>query len=318
MSAAGAEYTEETGPHKGRHREPGLGAERDTVLRVCWPASVLPRRGDVLLSKGGRVGYVVEAVTVLHTTLHAVRPRLRLTCTRHKGDALATILGTVGTVHPWSATTPTPAPVRVQAEPKAVPAIAPLPSLDQKAQWAKALRLASEQAAPLKADKSEWADPVDNLRQKTPPTVRGYKRGDALGRMARKPGTEITREHVAAAHTFKVAHDIATLGLTGGDPLTEKTSGSAGPRQGHTVAATKRAAKEREVAKVAALLGPSALPLLAHVVLHNRDVAAWCRDQEAKSGRKPNPTIVMGRLAGVLDRLSEVLHATGGYEAAGL
>ena len=113
-----------------------------------------------------------------------------------------------------------------------------------------------------------------------------------------------------AASLFRCDWDIAHLGLSSGTALSERTSHSAGPRTGPPAHATARSARERRVAHVLRVLGPAAVPLLLHVVVENRDVAAWCTAQEARpGGARPDPKKEFGRLLGVLDRLRELYGA---------
>ena len=189
-----------------------------------------------------------------------------------------------------------------RSRPMPAMAFSPLPTVDEKAKWARDLRLASEKLPPRHADVSSWPDPDDTLRTRSPKQVKGHRRGDVLGRLHRR-GEDVTRDHLEAALSFRCDWDVAQLGYSPGDLLQEWVGGSAGPSAGPSLAARTRAAKEREVRRVLAAVGPSATPLLLWVAVGNRDLASWCADQAAQHGRKPDPKKVLGRLLATLDRL---------------
>ena len=272
-------------------------------LRVCWSGLALPRPGDALLSPAGRRVYRIRRVKLLHHAPGSSKPRLLLTVTRHGRETLPG--GKVGILHPWAVTT-RPVQALPPSVPQPVPPITPGPTVDDLARIAKGARIASEQAVPPKSDLATWDDPEDLMRTRSPKQVKGRRRGDVLGRSQRR-GTDVTRDHVEAAHRFRLDWDVAHIGLSGGNPLQEKVGGSAaGPSSGPTKLATRRAAAEREVSRVLKRLGPAASARMLFVVVENRDIAAWCcmfRDHHGV--KKPDPKLELGRLLAALDQLAE-------------
>lgn len=185
---------------------------------------------------------------------------------------------------------------------------APLLTELQRASAARDARLAGEVHLPAHADESRWDDPDDQVNTRSPKQVRGYRRGDALGNLHRR-GTDVTRDHMEAAHLFRVDWDIAALGLSGADPLAERVSGSAaGPALGPPAAAVVRAEKQREVSRVIRFVGPAAVPILLAVVVENHDVATWCRTLDAAAPPntpKRDAKKELGKLLALLARLAE-------------
>ena len=274
-----------------------------TSMRVCWQAADLPRPGDALLSAGGRRVYRIRRVKLLHHAPLSPKPRLALTVTRHGREAGPAAEG--GTLHPWIATK-RPEQAKPSSVPRPVPAIAPRPTADDLSRTARDARIASEQATPPRSDPATWDDPLDALATKSPKQVKGRRRGDVLGRYSRR-GTNVTRDHVEAAHRFRLDWDVARIGLSGGNPLADKVGGAKpGPCLGPTKLAARRASAEREVARILRRLGPAASARMLFVVVENRDIAAWCcmfRDHYGV--KKPDPKLELGRLLAALDQVAE-------------
>lgn len=269
------------------------------ALRVCWSGD-LPKRGDQLTSAAGRETYNLCKVTVLHRAEMSSKPRLLLSVTR---DAcLALPIGCI--VHGWERTA---APVR-----PAVPAndrglapvvITPAPGVDQLSRQARDRRLVSEQATPAKAVMSVWDCPEDRSVTKTPKQIRSYRRGDVLGHMARS-GCDVSRDMLLASRLFQCDVEIARLGFASGGSLTDSAGRQPpGPSLGPSKACEARAAKERDVRRTLACLGPAAAEIVVWVTIHNGDIASWCRHHKDKNlDRKKE----MGRLLAGLTHLAEV------------
>ena len=188
------------------------------------------------------------------------------------------------------------------AWPHAIPAV---PGPDEAAAHARAKRLAAEAAPPAHAHPMQWDDPEDSVQTRHPKQVRGFKRGDPLGRLHAR-GIDVSKDHLIAANMLRCAWDAARLGYTGGNPLSEYVSGSPGPAFGPSAGAVERAVQEREVQRVLRFVGPTVTPLLLYVVIGNNDVAAWCAAEAKRTGQvRPCAKKELGRLRGVLDRLVE-------------
>ena len=166
--------------------------------------------------------------------------------------------------------------------------------------------MASEAALPPKSDAATWDDPEDAVQTRTPKQVKGRRRGDVLGRSYRR-GTSVTRDHVEAAHRFRLDWDVAHIGLSGGNPLQEKVGGAGpGPSSGPTKLATRRAMAEREVQRVLKRLGPAASARLIWVVIENKEIPAWCSMFREHYGvKKPDTKQEFGRMLAGLDQLAE-------------
>ena len=265
-------------------------------LRVCWTGP-LPRPGTVLDGRAAGTAYVVRSYVVLHTLDNSPKPRLLLHVTKHREAIPAN-----GAIHlPWSVTTPPPQPSAVKPPRRHKrPPVATTP--EARSATARARRLAAEAASPPKADLSVWDDPDDRVNTRTPKQVRGHRRGDILGRMHRK-NSDVTRDHVEAAHAFRVEYDIARIGLSSGDALAERVGGNAGPSSGPTARATVRASKQRSVSAALACVGEEAVPLLLWVLIANRDVPSWCGFCQGESRKRPAVIQELNKLLATLSRL---------------
>ena len=273
------------------------------TMRVCWISDVLPRPGDALVSSAGRQTYRIRRVKVLHHAPLSDKPRLQLTVTRHGKDAGTSTV--TGQVLPWAMTTPPPR-ILPPSTPKPVPPVSSSPSVDERSITARTARIASEDATPPKSEASVWDDPFGTANTKVPKQIKGRRRGDVLGRYSRR-GTNVTRDHVEAAHRFRLDWDVAHIGLSGMNPLADKVGGTKpGPVLGPTKLATRRAAAEREVQRVLRRFGPAASARLLWVIVENKEISAWCcMFSEHHGVKKPDPKLEFGRLLAGLDQLAE-------------
>lgn len=193
---------------------------------------------------------------------------------------------------------------RHRQRPREYPAVTvTAPGLSERHAQAEAAKAARPPVPPVAAEDSRWDDPEDRVNTRSPKQVRGFRRGDAVGRMHRR-GTDITRDHVEAANRFRADWDNATIGLSG-EPQTERvSSGSPMPRTGPRAVDVAQLAARREVSRVQALIGIDGWPLLSWVVLDNGDIAGWVRANAARC-RDLDPKKEFGRLLFMLGRLAE-------------
>ena len=276
-----------------------------TVLRVAWKGAP-PEVGDVLAGDGARVFYRIRQIT-------DEGEALALLVSRHGKPTTAP----GGTVHPFPQAAPPPPPAPAAAPPGPRPT--PLADADslRAASEAKRRRLCGLTDPPAHAAATSWPDPDDQVATRTPPQVRGFKRGAILERMAKR-GSDISREQIVGAAAFALDWDISTIGLTGRSPL-DAASGrvAPGPTTGPSLAATEQARRGREVVRLLRQVGPEPAPaLLVHVVVLNRDVAAWCDEHPRPDGRPPCAKQTMGRLLAALDQVARFYGALDQPEAA--
>ena len=271
-------------------------------LRVCWSGLALPRPGDALLSPAGRRVYRIRRVKLLHHAPGSSKPRLLLTVTRHGRETLPG--GKVGILHPWAVTT-RPVQALPPSVPQPVPPITPGPTVDDLARIAKGARIASEQAVPPKTDVSAWVDPEGAINTRSPKTVRGRRRNNAIWRLHAR-GSDITADHLEAGLRFQLDWDAARLGYTSGNPLQEKVGcTSAGPVTGPSKLATKRQVAAREVNRLLRFIGPAAVGLTVAVLIDNLDIASWCNREAARTGKKKRDSKKeTGRLLAIMDSIA--------------
>lgn len=169
---------------------------------------------------------------------------------------------------------------------------------------AREMRLAAEQAPPLKAQLSVWDCPDDLVNTRTPKQVRAYRRQDVLGHMARS-GCNVSKDMLIASRLFQATHDGATIGYSSGDPLQDRVGGSPpGPSMGPSKNSVRQITNAKDVARILACLGSAAAKMLVHVLIHNMDIAAWCRmHRDDKLDRKRE----MGKLLAALTHLVEIM-----------
>lgn len=169
---------------------------------------------------------------------------------------------------------------------------------------AREMRLAAEQAPPLKAELSVWDCPSDTANTRTPKQVRAYRRSDVLGHMARS-GCDITKDMLIASRMFQADHDGALIGYSSADPMQDRVGGSVpGPSLGPSKNAVRQITKARDIARVLACLGSAAAKMIVAVLIHNMDIAAWCRmHRNDKLERRKE----MGKLLGALTHLVELM-----------
>lgn len=182
----------------------------------------------------------------------------------------------------------------------------------QRAAKAERRRLSTPLPPPSHADESRWSDPEDTVNTRAPKQVRGYRRGDVLASMRRNGrGSDVTPDHVEAANRFRADWDIATVGLSGMDPmLTGGLGGGFGPVAGPKARDVDQLRAQREVSRVQSAIGAGAWPLLHWVVVQNRDVSAWVRAHADKAlplamQRDLRREREMGKLLAALTRLAE-------------
>ena len=186
-----------------------------------------------------------------------------------------------------------------------------LSSAQAKAARAHAVRLAIEGAAPRQAQPTSWSDPGDVCTTRTPKLVRGFTRGNALRRLAARGSSDISPQHLDAAHVLCLAHDGARIGYSGPVPVVEtlRVGRSSSPCQGPSNAALRQEADNLLLRRVLIGVGPAARPLLIHVVVLGRDVASYAAAHpDPVTGRRPCPKKLLGRLCAHLDRLVEILN----------
>ena len=287
-------------------------ADSTKVIRTAWRGPP-PEVGDMLSAPDARVFYKVRQITDEGATL-------ALLVSRHGKPTTAPGC----TVHPFpqpSAATPAPAPAVAPPAPCLPPAHHPTPKADaaslRAASDAKRRRIHALSEPPAHSDGASWPDPDDQVQTRTPPQVRGFKRGAILEKMQRR-GSDISREQIVGAAAFALDWDISTIGLTGRSPLEEGANRvAAGPVSGPSLAATEQARRGREVVRLLRQVGPDPAPaLLVHVVVLNRGVAAWCDEHPRPDGRPPCAKQIMGRLLGVLDICARFYGALDRPEAA--
>lgn len=153
---------------------------------------------------------------------------------------------------------------------------------------------------------STWRDPddVSPLRREAR-EVKGFRTACTLRRMALKPNSGITWEHIAAADQLRRAADLAAMGYTGDRPLWFVNL-SMQPRSGLTAADLARNRAHREVARVLRLFPlPYMRQLLAFVILENHSLADWVRWLEVHTGNRVPPGPEKGRLLVILDTLAQ-------------
>jgi len=299
---------------------PASSAGQVQQLKLAWTAEHPPKPGDVLMSRNGQGGW--------HLT--SARPRgdsegWLLAGKRFDGPA-PVVLG--ATIWPYSATGGPAAPsLPVSALPCEIGNVRPLrllsdDEINARSKLAVTQRVADAEALPRKSSPAEWADPDSPTNQRVPKTVRGRKRCDEIGRLARTPGSAITALHIQSCNVVKTSFDIAKIGMSSGSRLETNTgSGSGRPSTGPGAAALKTLQYQQEIAKLFDHLGPAASVMLQFCVLENKPFTQWCAMQTDVNGNPANRQVEMGRLLGLLDRLTEftdeavtgrVQHRSGG------
>lgn len=179
------------------------------------------------------------------------------------------------------------------------------PGLMHRSQQVEAAKAALPPPVPVNADESVWNDPADLVNTRSPKQVRGHRRGDVVGHMLRR-GTDVTRDHVEAAHRFRVDWDIAHIGRSGASALAEKVGGiMPAPKTGPGAVAIEQAVKQREVLRVLRFVGDAGVPILLAVVIRNLDINGWCATELERTQRKPDRKKEFGKLLMVLSRLCE-------------
>jgi hypothetical protein len=275
-----------------------------TVKRVRW-SGPNPRVGQALLLPGKTKAWLINRVLVIRGA-QPHKPRLDLTVTpvlaRDLPDSVRR-LDFSRTDKLARAPLPEPRPLDPN-RPKP-------PTLAEQslaaARRAKALRLAAEAATPLHADEARWDDSEDAVHTRTPKQVRGYRRGDQVGRLHRKNGDIITRDMVFGANAFRCQWDIVVYGLTNGDPLADRVGGSTpGPVLGPRRTETKRAAAERDIVRLLGQLGREQSEMLIHIVANDGTVPEWAR-AHAPSGKSNSDRdkLALGFLRAVLARVAQ-------------
>lgn len=283
---------------------PASSAGRVQPLRVGWVPECPPKHGDVLMARNGRGGWV----------LTSARPRENgegwlLAGKRFDGPAPA-VVGSV--IWPYSATgCPTTPPPPVASLPSEVGNVRALrllsdDDINARSKLVVVQRVAAAEALPAKSSPAEWAGPDSPISQRVAKTVRGRKRCDGIGRLARTPGSAITSLHIQSCNIVKTSFDIAKIGMSSGSRLETNTgSGSGRPSTGPNAAALKTLEHQREITRLFECLGPAASVMLQFCVLENKPFTQWCATQADRAGNPANRQVQMGRLLGVLDRVAE-------------
>lgn len=310
------------------------------TLRVCWTGPADPAPGDLILSKGSMVAYSVRFVKDLHRALANTSPRLMIIASVAPLDLVPdehaeTI---VAAALPWAHTAP---PVRKGRNPQVAQqnVQARRKTADKTQRRAKRLmddmrasRLMEQgrlpelvEAVRMPSDKPQaddtprgagevdaaaWSDPEDhNIHREHARTIRHYRTADVLVRMARRPNSQITPDHITAANKVRLARDIAAVGLGGGnayEPSVGRTATRA--RMDHGAAAATRYQRELELKRVIKAVGPSNQAIFRWVILGNQDVESWVRDRTQRAEAdplipRPDRKIELGKLIGVLNVL---------------
>jgi len=155
------------------------------------------------------------------------------------------------------------------------------------------------------AIRAEWVDPEDMDRSKrTPRKVSGYRRTDALVGLQKRSDGKITQKHLDAADKLRDAYQIGVEGARPGQGRSfaqdaVMTGFAAGDYMKHD---DRLGALQRYKLALRAV-GPSLAGILVHVVLLNRDLAAWAKERKSLSGRELTSHDCRGYLIAGLDAL---------------
>jgi len=155
------------------------------ALKIGWVPDVLPRCGDHLTCRNGRGGWVVLSVRRLADDdgLALLQGR------RFDGPGPTLALGCA--IWPWAATgaaATTPMPrIEASGDVRAV-SITTLAEINARAKELRDREAAAAAAPPLESAPRDWSDPDDSVRTRTPRTIRGRRRCDAISRLAKAEG----------------------------------------------------------------------------------------------------------------------------------
>jgi len=280
------------------------------TLRVDWPINTMPQPGDVLLARlAGSGGWVLRHARRLTDLAGAPIARLQLRGLRFDGAEPALAIGC--TVWPWGATGAAEAP-RSAPLPGSVADIRPVSIVTEAQKLARAKAMQDRNAVegaspPRRSAPAEWSDPDSPVSQKVARMIKGRRRCDAIGRLA-KQSSSVTREHIAAMEQIKLSFDCATIGMSRGTAIEDRTTGTQGqPTSGPSATALRTLEHQQEIARLFKVLGCAGTRLLRSVVLENRGIAAWCEDamNVNAEGRAPDRKLVLGALLQVFDRCVE-------------
>lgn len=272
------------------------------LLSLPWLKEPFPQVGDILLARKAG-GWVLTKVV---PPAEGHEDRWHLSGDRFEGPEPPARRGCV--VHTY-ASTGLVLPMRANPEALSeVQQVRPVTVVSEaevaeRARASKERSAAADEALPLKSSPAEWSDPDSPISQRVPKTVRGRRRCDQLGKLA-KQSPSVTRLHILAMEAVKTSYDIATHGLSSGTNLADCTGrGSHGPSSGPSKAAMRTLEHEREVAALFGALGPAAAHLVQDVVLQNRGIPSFCQAHLTPQGVQPDRKLVLGRLLAAFDHV---------------
>ena len=166
-------------------------------------------------------------------------------------------------------------------------------------------RVRREEGHPAQVERGHWQDPAGD----TAPEVYGWRTACVLRKMARRDGSRIKEEHLAAVQMIRVSWDVGTYGLTPGGAGLKLSGGdavAAGPSAGPSAASEHQVEEWRNFRRAAAVVPLGLAELFAWVVVQNRDVTSWCaRMDRLHHPRRHDRNVETGRLLVLLDLLAE-------------
>jgi hypothetical protein len=314
-------------------------------LRVCWSGGPDPVPGNMILSKNGKVAHLVIRVREMHRALLSPIARLEIevrsaATAAYPEEYLAAALpwshtgapDQNGAKHPSAAPTALAnAQARAKAERRAVRRATTLLDAQRKPGLVEPVRLPAERRkkqpeevdeTPVSAgevDPAQWSEPENtNQFAEHAKVVSGYRSANVLVRMGRRPGSQISQDHIRAVEKVRLAWDIARIGLGAGNPY-EASGGSApGPKTSHGAAAEQQVARAREYARVLKAVGPRRRRMFEFVVIGNRDMVSWVRwaSNVVGSNIVVDRKVEMGKLIGILDTLVDHYHSELAFDVA--
>jgi hypothetical protein len=135
---------------------------------------------------------------------------------------------------------------------------------------------------PTAVHRSSWRDPDDTspTAAKTARQVTGYRTFCPLRRIAQGRSSSITDAHIHAADMLRKSADAAGIGFS----------------------AEREAA--RDFKRAVRPFGPDQLQMIQGILLRNWAVERWCHMENARTGRKIDPRVEMGKLLAILEILA--------------
>ena len=160
-------------------------------------------------------------------------------------------------------------------------------------------------APPRLSAPREWEDPDSPPNQRVPRRIKGRRRCDQIGHLARN-STTFTRAQIAALEAVKVSYDIAKIGLSSGCKLEDRAGrGSAMPLSGPSATARRTLSHQQEIARLFNVLGPTGAAMLEFVILRNGGIPAYCAARPNADGQPMSRAKAMGWLGGIAQRVLE-------------